>query len=66
MKYTKVKITMFVNKAKEKQKTIKLPMMLSLILSISAIIIILYFTFDAEDFGKLASQQIRYEFLLLR
>ena len=55
---------MFVNKAKEKPKTIKLPMMLSLILSISAIIVILYFTFDAEDFGKLASQQIKYEFFI--
>lgn len=45
-----------------KQKTVKIPIILSLVLSISIIIVILYFTMDAETFEHLSTQKIRYEF----
>ena len=50
------------DKEEKKPKTIKLSIILSLILSISIIVLILYFTFDAETFEYLSIHQIRYEF----
>ena len=48
----------------EKPKTIKLSIIICLILSISAIILILYFTLDEETFEQLTTTHIRYEFFL--
>ncbi len=49
----------------EKPKTVKLYIIISLILSISAIILILYFTLQEGALQQLATTQIRYEFFLL-
>jgi uncharacterized protein (TIRG00374 family) len=51
-----------VDKEEKKPKTMKLSIILSLILSISIIVLILYFTIDAETFEHLSTHQIRYEF----
>ena len=48
----------------EKSKTIKLPIIISLVLSISIIIIILFFTLDAETINHLSTTNIRYEFFI--
>lgn len=48
-----------------KKKTIKLSLIISLALSFSIIILILYFTIDAETINKLASTQIKYEFFAI-
>ncbi len=50
------------DKEEKKPKTMKLSIILSLILSISIIVLILYFTIDAETFEYLSTHQIRYEF----
>ena len=49
----------------EKQKTMKLPIILSLSLSIAIIIAILYFTIKPEDIDKLLTTRIRFEFLIV-
>jgi len=46
----------------KKQKTMKTPILLSIILSISIIFLILIFTIDASTFDYLSSVSIRYEF----
>lgn len=46
----------------KKQKTMKIPIILSIILSISIIFLILIFTIDASTFEYLSSVSIRYEF----
>lgn len=46
----------------KKPKTMKLSLIISLILSIAIIILILFFTIDAETLEYLSTQQIRYEF----
>jgi len=51
-----------VDKEEKKPKTMKLSIILSLILSISIIVLILYFTIDAKTFEYLSTNQIRYEF----
>jgi len=51
-----------VDKEEKKPKTMKLSIILSLILSISIIVLILYFTIDAKTFEYLSTHQIRYEF----
>jgi len=51
-----------VDKEEKKPKTMKLSIILSLILSISIIVLILYFTLDSETFEYLSTHQIRYEF----
>jgi len=48
----------------KKPKTMKLSIIISLILSISIIIILLYFTFDEETIHYLTTQNLRYEFFL--
>ncbi len=50
------------DKEEKKPKTMKLSIILSLILSISIIVLILYFTIDANTFEYLSTHQIRYEF----
>ena len=50
------------DKEEKKPKTMKLSIILSLILSISIIVLILYFTLDSETFEYLSTHQIRYEF----
>jgi len=46
----------------KKQKTIKLPILISLTLSIVIIILILYFTIDANTLKQLSTAKIKYEF----
>ena len=46
----------------KKQKTMKIPIILSIVLSISIIFLILIFTFDASTFDYLSSVSLRYEF----
>lgn len=48
--------------AQKKQKTIKLPIILSLVISIAIIIVILYFTIDADAITQLTTIKIKYEF----
>lgn len=50
---------------KGKQKNLKLPIVLSVILSLSIIIIILYFTIDVRTFEYLSQTNVRYEFFIL-
>jgi len=47
-----------------KAKTIKLPIIVSLSLSIAIILVILYFTIDAETIQYLSTVSIRYEFFV--
>ena len=49
----------------KKQKTMKIPIILSLVLSISIIILIFIFTFNADTFNYLSSTSIRYEFFVV-
>jgi len=51
-----------VNPNDKKQKTVKLPIILSIALSIAIIVIILILTIDTETFNYLSTQRIRYEF----
>lgn len=48
--------------SEKRPKTLKLSIIISLCLSIAIILVILYFTFDAETFAHLSGQNIRYEF----
>ncbi len=48
----------------KKQKTIKLPIVISLTLSISIILVILYFTLDSQTIAYLTTTTIRYEFFI--
>ena len=50
------------NKEEKKPKTMKISIIISLILSITIIVLILYFTLDVETFEYLSTHQIRYEF----
>lgn len=50
------------DKEEKKPKTMKLSIILSLILSISIIVLILYFTIDAKTFEYLSTHNIKYEF----
>lgn len=52
------------NKNPKKQKTMKIPIIISILLSITFIIIILYFTVKPSDFAKLSEINIHYEFFL--
>jgi hypothetical protein len=51
-----------VESTEKKPKTMKLSIIISLILSITIIILILFFTIDAETLEYLSTRQIRYEF----
>lgn len=53
---------LFVVKGKKNLETIKLPIIISLILSASIIILILYFTIDAETIEYISTKNIKYEF----
>jgi len=53
-----------VNDTQKKQKTMKIPIIASLSLSIIFIILILYFTVKPEDLTKLTQINIRYEFFV--
>ena len=53
-----------VNREK-KSKTMKLPIIISVIFSITIILIILLLTTDARTFNYLATTPIRYEFFLM-
>jgi len=48
----------------KKKKTIKIPIILSIVLSVAIILIILYFTIDAETINYLSKGKIKYEFFL--
>jgi uncharacterized protein (TIRG00374 family) len=48
----------------KKQKTVKLPVIISITISIAIIILILFFTVDAKTLDKLAHTPIRYEFFV--
>ena len=50
---------------KKKQKTIRLPIIISLTISIVIIILILYFTIDADTLNQLSTMKIKYEFFLI-
>ncbi|MEF8847593.1 MAG: flippase-like domain-containing protein, partial [Candidatus Thermoplasmatota archaeon] len=52
-------------KADEGEKNLKIPIVLSIILSFSIIIVILYFTIDVRTFEYLSEINVRYEFFLL-
>jgi len=49
----------------KKQKTIKLPIIISLTISIAIIIVIFYFTIDANTIDQLTSTNIKYEFFII-
>ncbi len=49
----------------KKSKTIKFPIILSIIISILIIIIILYFTIDVSTFEYFSQAKIRYEFFII-
>jgi len=49
----------------KKKKTVKLPMIIALTLSIVIIIVILYFTIDTSTLNKLSSVNIKYEFFVI-
>ena len=51
--------------AEKKQKTIKLPIIISLTISLAIIILILYFTIDANTLNQLSTANIKYEFFVL-
>jgi uncharacterized protein (TIRG00374 family) len=63
VKYIIPKITFFV--VDKKQKTIKHPIIISLTISIAIIILILYFTIDADTLNQLSITKIKYEFFLI-
>ena len=48
----------------KKQKTMKIPIIISIILSISILLLILYFTIDSETLSHITSQKIKYEFFI--
>ena len=50
------------NNEEKQPRTMKLSIIISLILSITIILLILYFTIDTETFEYLSTQRIRYEF----
>ncbi len=50
---------------KENNKTIRLPIIISLAISIAVILIILYFTIDADTIETLKTTNIKYEFFAL-
>ena len=50
---------------KKKQKTIKIPIIISLTLSLVIIFLILYFTLNPETLTKLSTTKIKYEFFLI-
>ncbi|MEF8879267.1 MAG: flippase-like domain-containing protein [Candidatus Thermoplasmatota archaeon] len=52
-------------KTDEEEKNLKIPIIVSVILSVSIIIAILYFTIDVRTFEYLSEINIRYEFFLL-
>ena len=52
-------------KRDNKQKTVKLPLIISLAISIAIIILILYFTIDANTLKKITETPIRYEFFII-
>lgn len=49
----------------KKQKTIKLPIIISLTISLAIIILILYFTIDANTLNQLSTANIKYEFFVV-
>ncbi|MGF3555010.1 MAG: lysylphosphatidylglycerol synthase transmembrane domain-containing protein [Thermoplasmatota archaeon] len=49
----------------KKTKTVKIPMLISIILSISIILIILFFTVDEKTLDQLSKVSIRYEFFIV-
>jgi len=49
----------------KKKKTVKLPMIIAITLSIAIIIVILYFTIDTNTLNKLSSVNIKYEFFVI-
>jgi len=54
-----------VEKKEKKQKTMKIPIVVSILLSTIFIIIILYFTIKLEDIEKIKTIKIHYEFFIL-
>jgi uncharacterized protein (TIRG00374 family) len=54
-----------VTKKGKKSKTIKFPIILSVIISILIILVILYFTIDISTFDYLSQANIRYEFFIV-
>jgi len=55
----------FVEKKGKKQKTMKIPIVVSILLSIIFILVILYFTIKPEDIEKIKTIRIQYEFFIL-
>jgi uncharacterized protein (TIRG00374 family) len=49
----------------KEKKTIKLPIILSLTISLAIIIVILYFTIDSNTLNQLSTTKIKYEFFIL-
>jgi uncharacterized protein (TIRG00374 family) len=54
-----------VEKKEKKQKTMKISIVVSILLSIVFILVILYFTIKPEDIEKIKTIRIRYEFFIL-
>ncbi len=54
-----------IQKNKAEEKTLKIPMFISVTISIIVILIILYFTLDAKTIDTLRESKIKYEFLFL-
>ena len=50
---------------KNKQKTMKIPVILSITVSIAIILIILFFTIDANTIDQLSTTKIKYEFFVI-
>jgi uncharacterized protein (TIRG00374 family) len=55
----------FVEKKGKKQKTMKIPIVVSILLSIIFILVILYFTIKPQDIEKIKTIRIQYEFFIL-
>jgi len=61
----KLKYRLIVEGEVKKEKTIKLSLILSIIISLAIIILILYFTIDAETIDQLSKKDIKYEYFLI-
>ena len=53
------------NKTEKKQKTMKIPVIISITVSIAIILVILFFTIDAKTIDQLSTTRIKYEFFVV-
>ena len=53
------------NKTEKKQKTMKIPVIISITVSLAIILVILFFTIDAKTIDQLSTTRIKYEFFVV-